>query len=566
LPLEEALSIAKQIAEALEAAHEHSIIHRDLKPANIKLRPDGTVKVLDFGLAKIMEDVGRVLPSGPAGVAGSKEQDPAYVLSQSPTITSPAATRMGVILGTAAYMSPEQARGKAVDKRTDIWAFGSVLYEMLTGKRAFPGEDVTDTLAAIVRGEPDWEALPANVPPTLRVYLRRCLQKNPRDRVHDIADMRLAFEGAFDLPAAPADVRSVADAKKSWQSLAVPVTAALILIFLSGVTTWVLKPTPAERPGPIRRFAVTAAPAALAIANTNRDLAITPDGTRIVYFAGNGSSRQLYVRSLDALDGTAIREAEFFFEPFVSPDGKWIGFNDEADYTLRKISVAGGPAVSIAPVGREILGATWGPDDSIVFATTEGGTGLWRVAAGGGKPVALTKPDKERGEISHAWPEFLPGGKALLYTIRSSDASQVAALNLETGEQKVLLPVGTSPRFSPTGHLVYGVETTLRAVRFDPTRLEVLSDPIPVLESVAAKPSGGVDFSVAGDGTLVYVGGSNLIQRRLVWVDRRGSAQPLKAPLRRYQTLQISPDGARVALDVRDEKMTSGSGISPARR
>jgi len=550
----EALPIARQIAEALEAAHEQGFIHRDLKPANIKVREDGSVKVLDFGLAKLTgpAEAGPYVHQSAGAGFGRPE------LSQSPTITTPAATGIGMILGTAAYMSPEQARGKVVDKRADIWAFGCVLYEMLTGQHACPGEDVTETIAAVVKGEPDWSALPATLPPTLRVYLRRCLQKNLRDRLHDIGDMRLAIDGAFDvLPPSPQTSAEAVGTTLPWRSPTAG-AVALALILVAAAATWWLKPPAAERPAPLRRFAISTGQAPLGIANRNRDVAITPDGSRLVYFAGLGANRQLYVRALDALEGTPVRQAGRFFEPFVSPDSRWVGFNDEADFVLRKMPIAGGPPVTITAVGREILGATWGPDDTIVFATTEAGTGLRRVPAGGGTPTVLTTPDKARGEILHAWPEFLPGGRTILYTIQSGergDDYQIAALNLDTGEQTILVPGGSSSRYAADGYLVYSLENTVRAVRFDAARLELVGDAVTVLERVPTKPFGGANFSVSADGTLTYVSGAaSVARRRLVWVDRSGMREPLDAPLREYNDVRLSPDGSRAALAVRDEQ------------
>ena len=288
-------------------------------------------------------------------------------------------TQAGMILGTAAYMSPEQARGKAVDTRADIWAFGAVLFEMLTGKRAFPGEDLTDTLVAVAKLDPRWDAIGAGVPARVRQVLRVCLQKDPKQRAQAIGDVRLALEGAFDVPAPPPPPSAEAlGTTLHWRSPTVG-AAALALILVTAVATWVLKLPAAERPAPLRRFTVSTGQAPLSIGTRNRDMAITPDGSRLVYFAGLGTDRQLYIRALDALEGIPIRQADRFFEPFVSPDGRWVGFTDEADKMLRKMPIAGGPPVTITTIGREILGATWGPDDTIVFATAEPGTGLKRV-------------------------------------------------------------------------------------------------------------------------------------------------------------------------------------------
>jgi eukaryotic-like serine/threonine-protein kinase len=533
IPVDEALPIARQIAEALEAAHARGIIHRDLKPANIKLTPEGTVKVLDFGLAK--------------AITGDKAGRP---LENSPTFTSPAMTQLGVILGTAAYMAPEQAKGRTVDKRADIWAFGCVLYEMLTGLRPFEGEDVTESIAAIMRGEPDWARLPRDLSPVVASYLRRCVQKNPNDRVQDAGDLRLALSGAFDVPTSSQPALA---ARSRW-TIRSTFAVALALAGLAAVIGWQLKPEPSSAPARTRRFIVTPGHATLAIANTNRDIAITPDGTALIYMAGQGSARQIYVHRLDALAGTALRPAFRCYEPTVSPDSQWVAFNDETDYTLRKMSLAGGPPLPIAPVGGEMLGATWGPDDTIIYANSQG---LWRVAAAGGTPVALRKPDQSHGEMSYAWPEFLPNGKAVLYTVRFGGRSGdvIAALDLKSGAAKVVVRGATNPRYSPTGHLLYVSDGIVRAVAFDPDALEVKGEAMVVADGVAAKGSGGADVSVSADGTLVYVnGGAAAAQRQLAWIGSDGSRQPINLPRRSYVMARVSPDGRRVALDLRDQE------------
>jgi len=453
-------------------------------------------------------------------------------------------------------MAPEQARGKSIDKRVDIWAFGCVLYEMLTGRRAFPGDDVTETIAAVVKSDPEWSALPADLSPAVRVFLRRCLAKHPADRVHDVGDMRLALEGAFDLEAVPGPLMPHSPRRRR---PAVLIAGALALVASTAAATSWLVPAAPEEPAPVRRFALPTGEASLWIANRNRDLAIAPDGSRLAYFAGVGTSRHLYVRALDALEAIPIRQAESFFELFFSPDSRWLAFNDEGDFTMRKMPVAGGPATAITKVGTEMLGATWGPDDTIVFATTAPGSGLRRVSAAGGTPSVLTTPDTARGEILHAWPEFLPGGRALLFTIQSGVAGgdfEVAALDLTSGEIKRLVPGGSSPRFATSGHLIYGTDNTIRVVAFDPVRLEVLGDPVTVLEGVITKPSGAGDFSVATDGTLAYVSGTYAAgsDRRLLWAMRDGTRRPLNAPVRAYFQPRISRDGGRIALEVRDQQ------------
>jgi eukaryotic-like serine/threonine-protein kinase len=539
IPINEALPIARQIAEALEAAHEQGIIHRDLKPANIKVRPDGTVKVLDFGLAKALEPAGS-LPDA----------------SQSPTITTPAMmTGVGVILGTAAYMSPEQARGKAVDKRADIWALGCVLYEMLTGQRAFGGEDVTVTLARVVEREPDFDALSPSVPARVRQALRVCLRKDSKQRLRDIGDVRLALEGAFEtaVPQAAPPVRV-----PQWRRVVLTSAAALLVgAVVAGTLVWL-----ATRPVPLRVSRLLLAPsrtAALTINGSDLDLAITPDGSRIVYVGDNGT--QLFVRALDALEPVAIFTGAPR-GPFVSPDGQWIGFVDGTT-SLKKVAMTGGAAVTLAPLDAPgPRGATWAPDGTVIFATSNTATGLQRVSAAGGTPEVLTRPDRAQGEADHLWPELLPGGRAVLFTTTAPtggvDAAQVAVLDLQTGTRTVLVRGGSHAHYVPSGHLVYAAAGTLRAIAFDLTRVETRGTPVPIIGQVVTTAFGGVDAVVAGDGTLAYVsgpGGGGGAPRTLVWVNRQGQETGVAAPPRAYLYPRIAPDGASVMVSSLDQEL-----------
>ena len=543
IPIDEALPIAKQIAEALEAAHEAGVIHRDLKPANIKVREDGTVKVLDFGLAKALDP--------------NPEGDP----SQSPTLTA-AATQMGVIMGTAAYMSPEQARGKAVDKRTDIWAFGCVLYEMLTGQRAFQGEDVSLTLASVMKSDLNVRTLPHEVPATVRTVLRRCLEKDPSQRLRDIGDVRLAMQGAFETTASvPADAAGVPQLRV-WQRPVPAVLAGAALLAIGGIGVWTLsRPTPvAPR---VERFAIPPpAPANVGLSLGRRDVAISPDGTRVVYTATGGSPFQFYVRSVDALNAVPLQGLDTrVYEPFVSPDSAWVGFFDLGDSTLKKVSILGGPPVTIGATGTPTLGATWAEDDMIFFGNTTP-SGLWRVSSNGGEPEEVTAVDGGQDQVNHAWPHVLPGGRAVLFTILSGDSvetAQIALFDLETDEQRVLVSGGSAPRYVPTGHIVYGLGGTLRAVGFDMERLEVTNpNPVPVLDGVVTKPGGAANFDLSRDGSLVYVsgtGGSGATSS-LVWVSRDGREQALDAEFGNYTQVRVSPDGTRLAVDLDDDVWT----------
>ena len=390
VPLEEALPIARQIAEALEAAHEQGIIHRDLKPANIKLRPDGVVKVLDFGLAKAPQ---------PSSV-GSVD------VTASPTITSPAVmTSVGVVLGTAAYMSPEQARGQAVDKRTDIWAFGCVLYETLTGKRAFAGENGSEVFASTLAREPEWRALPAEVPPALRVLLRRCLEKSSRDRVADISTALFVLKEQATL-ATPVGAAFVAPLTRRppWRHVAVLTAGALVIAAIASAVVWSLtRPAP---PSVVRTTVTTSGTTALTLGGMDRDLAITPDGSRIVY----RGSDQLLVRSLNQLEPTVLSGLGAPQGVFTSPDGQWVGYLDGFSL-LKKVAITGGSPVTLCVIQGVPRGATWSENGTVIFATNAPATGLQRVSAAGGEASVLTTPDRERGEGDHVWPDYCLEGK-----------------------------------------------------------------------------------------------------------------------------------------------------------
>ena len=392
IPIDEALPIARQIAEALEAAHEHGVIHRDLKPANIKVRSDGTVKVLDFGLAKALEPVGALASSA----------------SMAPTITTPAMmTGVGMILGTAAYMSPEQARGKPVDRRTDIWAFGCVLYEMLTGRRAFEAEDVSMTLSMVLQREPDFAALPLTVPARVTQALRVCLRKDPKQRAGDIRDVRLALEGAFET-AAPQTMAPAALPDQRWTRAAafrLAAAAAVVAALVTGGGVWMLSRSTPEAAAPVARLAITLPDDQRFADLENPALAVSPQGTLVAYAAQSGDRQQLHVRAIDGVESKALAGTEGATNPFFSPDGKWIGFF--AQGKVKKISVEAGTTQTLcdAPNAR---GGSWAGGE-IYFAAT-GGSGLSKVSADGGTPTAVTTLDRSKGDVSHRWPHALPGG------------------------------------------------------------------------------------------------------------------------------------------------------------
>jgi eukaryotic-like serine/threonine-protein kinase len=543
IPLAEALAIAKQIGEALAAAHDQGIVHRDLKPANVKVREDGMVKVLDFGLARL------VLPET-SGVGAS-------AVSQSPTLTTPAMTQAGVILGTAAYMSPEQAKGRTADKRSDVWAFGAVLYEMLTGRRPFEGEDLSDTLANVLKSEPDWAALPADVPPQIRALIQRCLAKDPRLRVADISTALYVLSEGAGL-AGPV-VNQQPARVPLWRRIAIPAAAAIAAGVAVGAALWPARPADAPR---VTRFALTPTGAeTLQVDAQSRDLTITPDGASIVYRGGAGGSRtQLFVRALGQIEAVPLTIPSAPRGPFASPDGQWIGFVEPSPVTLNKVAITGGPVLRICAFDGAGRGISWGDDNSIVFATASTSTGLQRVPSAGGDPVVLTKPNREIGESDHVYPRLFPGSQTVLFTITMTtggiDASQVAVLDLRTNTQKIVMRGGSQALYLPSGHLVYVAAGSLRAVKFDLERLEVIGTAVPIVSKVMILPTGAAEFDVARDGTLVYVtaGAEAASQRTLVWVDRQGRQEPIKsAPARPYLFPRLSPDGRRIAFDIRDQ-------------
>ena len=512
IPLDEAIPLFIQIAEGLEAAHQKGIIHRDLKPANIKIGLDGKPKILDFGLAKAF--VGE--PLSPADS------------SQSPTLTK--GTAIGVIMGTAGYMSPEQARGLVVDKRTDIWAFGCVLFEALTGRVAFPGETLSDTIANVLKQEPEWESLPDETPAWLRVLLRRCLRKDPERRLRDIGDARLEIEdapsdGTEDF--VPAKIAAKPQRFLPW----------ILAGLMTAVAFWAVAHL--ERDPQVVRTSIVLPPEEDPSRFT---IAISPDGAHVVYSATYDNIRGLYLRSLHEGERSPIPGTEGGRSPFFSPDGDWVGF--VADGLLKKVRLDGVGAVTVGE--SACCGGSWGPGDNIVFALTRS-SGLMKVSADGGRPEALTTLDLDEKEQTHRWPQVLPNGKAVLFTSASGgsfDEASIVAVLLSTRERRFLTR-GSYARYVSTGHLVYGRGATLYAVPFDPDRLEVKGNGVPVQVGVSSALTGRSDFAVSESGTLIFAP-ARVTDRRLVLVDLEGRIEPLAAPPLDYGNVQFSADGGQL--------------------
>jgi len=536
VPLEEVLPMALQIAQALEAAHERGIVHRDLKPANIKLTPEGEVKVLDFGLAKPITD------------AASGD------LTHSPTLTySP--TQAGVLLGTAAYMSPEQVRGQEVDKRSDIWAFGVVLWEMVTGRRLFDGETVSDMLAGVLKEEPPWEQLPANVPRPVERLLHRCLTRDPTERLHDIADARLEIKHALAEPErAPWETseRPMPSVRYRLRTAFWIVAGALFIgLVATGITWKLLRVRPSARAVPLRVSLNLPSEVTLwAPEVEDQSLALSPDGRWLVISAQEGETWRLYKRSLEHFQVHAIPGTEGAYHPFFSPDGQWLGFF--ADGYLKKVPLSGGPPEILTEIPSEAFGAAWGADGTLVFNLLA--RGLWQVSHQGGEAELLAEPDAARGEWDLCWPQFLPDGQAVLFTgFRGflADTAQIGILDLATGDMKVLIENGSYARYLPTGHLIFGWRGRTYLVPFDVERREVTGPVVPVPEPIFYDPENGIPhLSFSENGTLTYVPGGGGPKHRLVSVDLTGEEMPLFEKEDHFTYPRFSPDGQHLAVTV----------------
>ena len=545
MPVADALEVCRQIAEGLEAAHEKGIIHRDLKPDNVKVTPEGKVKTLDFGIARAFHD-------------HTSESDGRDATTVTAGMTGP-----GVLLGTAGYMSPEQVMGKPADKRADIWAFGCSLYECLSGKRAFEGETVTESLASILKGEVDWEILPAAIPLKVKDLLKRCLQKDPRERLHDIADARIEIAEALRLPTVPGaiSVRRPIGAR----FLAAVFLALIVGAAAAALVTWKLRPMPTL---PVvrsllrieaghwldgRRWA-TGRP-------TQTAMAVANDGGFIVYSAivenpGQQAKPQIYLRRMDRMDATPVGGTEGGISPFLSPDDRWIGFWEGGK--LKRVSVAGGVPATVCDAAL-LFGAHWAPDNTIVFCSGVS-LGLSRVSAEGGRPEVLTVPDKAKEEDNHRLPHCLPDGRGVLFTVMRhwfDLQPRLALLDLETGKWRVLIEDAADGRYVRTGHLVFLRQGMLMGIAFDLDRLEVKGQAVPAVANVmqalnitgfGANTAAG-QYGVSDSGWLVHVPGGILpdSENSLVRVDQKGDVQPVADFTDPFFSPRFSPDGQRIA-------------------
>ena len=527
IALDDALPIARQIADALEAAHDHGIVHRDLKPANVKLRPDGTVKVLDFGLAKEIDP-------------------PSADSATSPTITSPAATGIGMILGTAAYMAPEQARGKPVDKRADLWAFGCVLYEMLTGRRAFDAPDVTSTLAKVLESNTDLARLPAGTPDSIRRLLRRCLVKDRKDRLGDASTLRIEIDEALRDPHTTRDVAIAPAPPLPWWRRGVPWPVALVVLAALAFAGYAGRFFRADPSRAITRLDIALPPGDSIPERVS--LAITPDGQSVFYAADRAGKPSIFRRNLGEADAVLVPGTEGGTEVFITPAGDWLVFATMQPSIIKRMPIAGGPVTEVARPRSNVRGIGVLPDGDLVFG--EHSIGMFRAPRTGGPLVSIA------GVTSEGPPRYpvpLPGNHGLVYTVGGiPSANHISVLAAGTTTPR-RLTAGTFARYLSTGHLAFWRDGSIWIAPFDLPRLELTADPVPAVNGVGVSGNGYAHFAVAENGTLAYIPAVDAPKRTLVWVDRTGKETPLDAPAGPYAAPRISPDGKRIGLAYRTD-------------
>ena len=530
----EALTIAGQIAEALDAAHEKGVVHRDLKPANITITPTGLVKVLDFGLAKITTTAD-----------GSADEKQAVGVTE------------GLVIGTAAYMSPEQARGQAVDRRTDIWAFGCVLYEMLTGRRLFGGETTTDTLALVFTKDPDWSALPSQVPPAVRTLIKRCLERDRQKRIGDVAAIRFALEDVASL--STADQQAAGSRSSSIhgsQTARRWLSALIVTAITAGLGSWYLARFPSSRAPALAGVThLTVVPEGALPTEGEAVIALSPDGRRLAYVAGSNGRQQVYLKELDQFVSKPIPGTEGAIGVTFSLDGNWIAF--AAEGKIKKIAVAGGEPVELGDLGEDSGSASlsWGASDSILFSTGPS-TGIRRIPAAGGISSTLTALGP--GELEHHSAQLLPGEKAVLYSAMLSGFSdaRVVVQSLETGQRRVLA-TGTGAQYIPPGYLTYVQAGTMFVAPFDLTRLEITGAPTLALQGVRMNSQGQAQVAHSQAGSMAYLPASGSAgPDSLVWVDRSGAEQPTAVSASAIKAPRLAPDLRRVAV-----ALSSGGGL-----
>jgi serine/threonine protein kinase/Tol biopolymer transport system component len=534
LPIREALLIASQIADALDAAHQSGIVHRDLKPANIKIRPDGQVKVLDFGLAKA------------AGISTARDATQA--------MTANVATEHGVVLGTVAYMSPEQARGAPVDKRTDVWAFGCVLYEMLTGLAPFARRTSSDSIAAILEHEADLQKLPASTPRAIVRLLRRCLEKDVGPRLRDMGDVRSEIDEArADLSGTYRAASTSSASSRRWPLIVA--ATALLSAALAAATAWMLKPASETRSPPLVRLTATL-PDGDVLGNLDLPVTISPDGRTIVYAASHGDKvPQLFVRAIDSNAVTPLADTEGAYSPFFSPDGRSIGFF--ALGKLKKVLMAGGGSATICDAPRA-MGGAWGRDDTIYFAPINT-SGLWSVPAAGGTPREFSHVNRQKGEVSHRFPQVLGDGKTVLFTVWTGPGWDEKHLAIQVGDEahRQIIPGASTGRYVNTGHVVYSKAGALLVAPFDLASQKFTGPPVTLVDRTSETESEAAQYAISESGTLVSVPSpAQIFERKLVWVRRDGTVEATGAPPAAYTDPAVSPDGRFAAISIQGPTQT----------